>query len=199
MKPSLDGVREKIKRAKKHVDELELLVEEFKRDNSKRVAFKYDPEIGKHVAQVEVPSPPPLAWSVIIGDIMHNLRSALEHLAWQLELAAGRIPDRGTEFPIYWDATKFQDAVKRGVPNRFPNDAWRVIEQLQPCRNGDRYPFHALYRLHELNRRDKHQLLTLTSTFLPFPTLTATEEHPDGTVSVIADSVAVPEIGRAHV
>ena len=35
-------------------------------------------------------------------------------------------------------------------------------------------------------------MLTLTSTFLPFPTLTATEEHPDGTVSVIADSVAVP-------
>lgn len=39
-------------------------------------------------------------WAVIIGEIVHDLRSALDHLVWQaIDLSGGK-PDRGHSFPL---------------------------------------------------------------------------------------------------
>lgn len=43
----------------------------------------------------------PLTFSAIIGDVLYDLRSALDHLAWQLVIANGGTPNRDTAFPIY--------------------------------------------------------------------------------------------------
>jgi hypothetical protein len=52
---------------------------------------------------VEVRKPCPGTWSIIIGEMVHNLRSALDHLVWQLvilETSEQPVGDR-TQFPIF--------------------------------------------------------------------------------------------------
>lgn len=53
-------------------------------------------------AQID-PPPPALRLAVVAGDILHSLRSALEHLAWALVLENGGEPSDSkpaTQFPI---------------------------------------------------------------------------------------------------
>jgi len=38
---------------------------------------------------------------VLLGDWAHNLRSALDHLMWQLVILYGGTPNRRTQFPIF--------------------------------------------------------------------------------------------------
>ena len=38
---------------------------------------------------------PPVRWGVMAGEIVHHLRSALDHLAWQLVLDGGGTPKKG--------------------------------------------------------------------------------------------------------
>src|SRR5437660_4307259 len=51
-----------------------------------------------HILRIR--NPPPLELSTMLGDVVHNTRSALGHLAWQLVLVNGRSPSTNTEFPI---------------------------------------------------------------------------------------------------
>jgi hypothetical protein len=42
--------------------------------------------------------PPPLdEWSLLFGDCVHNIRAALDHLAWELDSA----PEKSTTFPTF--------------------------------------------------------------------------------------------------
>jgi hypothetical protein len=42
----------------------------------------------------------PDEWGLLVGDLAHNARSALDHLAWQVVLHGGGSPDERTGFPI---------------------------------------------------------------------------------------------------
>ncbi len=42
----------------------------------------------------------PIEWFIRLGEILYNLRSALDHLVWQLVLANGKTPGRDNSFPI---------------------------------------------------------------------------------------------------
>jgi len=74
-------VQAKIDRAIEHFEELKTLVEDFKAATAQRMVFSFDAASGKYVADVKVPEHPPLKWSVVVGDVAHNLRSSLDHLA----------------------------------------------------------------------------------------------------------------------
>lgn len=43
---------------------------------------------------------PPIMLSVLVGEVVHQLRSALDHLAYALVQAAGNCPTRFTAFPV---------------------------------------------------------------------------------------------------
>src|SRR5262249_51464823 len=58
---------------------------------------------------------PPDRLFMLIGDVLHNLRSALDHLAWSL---AGTLADRNTEFPIFVDPARFGARDGNGRPER---------------------------------------------------------------------------------
>jgi hypothetical protein len=48
----------------------------------------------------KVNHPPPLPLSVLLGVFLHNLRSSLDHIAWQLVLDNGGTPVKKTSFQI---------------------------------------------------------------------------------------------------
>jgi hypothetical protein len=104
----LAPIRVKVERAKEHIRDLEAEVSSFLSTNPYMVGTKRDPQTRRliyYLVSVRNPSP---RISAIIGDVIHNLRSALDHLAYQLVLAGGARPSTQTYFPISEDATKYK-------------------------------------------------------------------------------------------
>jgi hypothetical protein len=124
----------------------------------------------------------PLRWGVIIGEIVHDLRSALDHLVSQLVVLNKGSPDRRHFFPILdtepsrgfkidtcWDT---QGGLKHGPLRGISNEALAVIEAAQPYNRDDGV---LLSRLHFLWNADKHRHLAPVYVEAPPPQLT-----PDG-------------------
>jgi hypothetical protein len=92
------------------------------------------------------------------GDVVVNLRGALDHLAYQLTKAhRPRITikeERKIFFPICDDATGYEKARKTVIKFVGP-DAIKLIDALKPYKGGNE----ALFRLNELNNINKHKLL----------------------------------------
>lgn len=102
--------------------------------------------------------------SVIAGDIVHNLRSALDHLAWQLVLLDGGTPTDRTAFPLHESTTNRQG--KQRVLTIDPGIAdpriMAAVEAMQPyaeAEYGHDPRTDALGIIGRLNNIDKHRLL----------------------------------------
>ncbi len=126
----------------------------------------------------------PIEWSVLIGEIAHDLRSALDGLVWQLALlnpnisepyfqtafpicrvGYGRRGKGGRHYPCFWvwhkktkrlvPLYKLQSVEKRFVAR---------IEAFQPYKRGNQGRYNPLLLLEELNNTDKHRLVTVLGT-----------------------------------
>src|SRR5258708_574746 len=97
----VDLIRPKTKRAYKHIRELQTAILAFKATNPHEVSAKRDPQTRKVIYYVHKADPLPDDIALIAGDALQNLRSAVDHLAYQLVLSAGGTPDIQTSFPIF--------------------------------------------------------------------------------------------------
>lgn len=171
----LSGPRAKIDRADEHLDALYSELEAFFEPYSNRELAYHARDGAWDVILVRplLDEIPPLRLSIICGDVVHNLRSALDHLVWQLVLAEGNKPGKWTSFPIYSDPKDFNLNVrfrkkKRGsgpLEGINPNgQAWAAIEGAQPyyAVNPRANP---LSMLNELDVTDKHRSLMLNMLF----------------------------------
>ena len=52
---------------------------------------------------------------MILGEILYDLRSSLDHLVWQLVLANGQTPGRHNEFLITTDHQSWQQTKGRAL------------------------------------------------------------------------------------
>jgi hypothetical protein len=106
------------------------------------------------VASVE---PTPQCLPLIAGDIIQNLMSALDHLAYQLVCSdTGDKPPNPNwiYFPIQDDATKYE-AKKTGKLEGAAQETLDAIDALEPYRGGN----DLLWMLYRLNNVEKHRLL----------------------------------------
>lgn len=122
---------------------------------------------------------PPVA-SLILGDCVHNFRSALDHLAMALAVDNGAdILNTSTMFPIYQDQGEFQSNGQRRI-NLLSPVAQAFIERLQPYhRSGNEW---LLWELNELDIADKHRTLlihNLNQIWQMSPETGAMVEYPD--------------------
>jgi hypothetical protein len=132
------------------------------------------PDLGNHfgVAVARgVEEPIPMEIGLIAGDLAHNLRSALNYLAWQLASPPfGDGPGDHTAFPLIFDFPRGK-VRKRTPPERFEDEAPRLlrgirepyrtmIERCQPYHGG---VFRNLALLSIINDTDKHRVVTTTS------------------------------------
>jgi len=103
--------------------------------------------------------PPRKEWSLVIGDCVQNLRSALDHMVWQLAPQRARVTtptDR--EFPIFSDAKKYDGGALSRIGS-LPGAAQQVIESVQPFHLGAEYAQDPLWQLQTLSNIDKHRRL----------------------------------------
>lgn len=138
MTATLRGCQAKIDRTREHLDALKTAAHEATETGTNRliVEDKGDWKIVK-VQMCE----PPIRLSVIAGDIVHNLRSGLDHLAWQLVLVSKMQPGGWTYFPLYGVEDYFDRDVRNRLPRRGKGPLhgidptgpiWALIESLQP-------------------------------------------------------------------
>lgn len=158
----IDGARRKYERALEH---MEALLDARERVNAlEPFAVEVDPEPdgGPHAVRVVVRADIDLLrFSIIFGDLLHNLRSALDHAVWLVACRSTPVVDlwaRRTApnimFPITQDPASFQ---RRPLKRFVAEDAWVVLDQLQPYH--DTITGQGLDRLNRFCNVDKHRVL----------------------------------------
>ena len=148
----LVAIRSKIERAKHHVCELESRIAAFEIAKD-TIRCDQNTETGERVfiLQRQLPT----EFSLIIGDAVHNLRSALDHLACGVAAASGGSIKKAA-FPVYEELTRFEKRPTTQIPGVSP-EIVSLFESVQP--------YHAGYALlgviSEMDNADKHRVLVV--------------------------------------
>lgn len=152
-------IRVKIQRAKKHLDEFDAEASTFRKTYSHVVGPKKNPQTGRRSIDILSPVKVNVAsfnLLCIAGDVVQNLRSALDHLANQLvDVGSPEVePSRTVGFPICASAKKYESAKVKKLEGMRP-EAVRKIDALKPYKGGN----DTLWKLHNFNNIDKHKTL----------------------------------------
>lgn len=149
----------KIDRAKKHLTDLQQKIQSHMVQNPIRVEREEESQTGDLVHKVRITEPIPAHWSADIGDVIHNLRSALDHLACELVRANHGTITTDTAFPISDDPTKFNAHLHRRLKDASPA-AISAVERINPYKGGN----DDLWRIHHLDIVDKHRSIVSVAT-----------------------------------
>jgi len=129
-----------------------------------KVISEFNPDESAYVYRFEY-STIPVSLGIIIGDIFHEMRSALDTLVWQLALLTTSTPYDKTAFPICIR----QDGKSRKHMNRLlqnvSDDARKVIYSLQPYNAGNETEARSdpLWFIDKVSNFDKHRIITANS------------------------------------
>jgi hypothetical protein len=160
----------KLARADEHLKLIKDDVEHVVRAYVQLIPNEFDAQTGQHVFRAQRDSVRPDWLSPVIGDCVHNMRAALDYLAWELVGITGNKGTTSNEFPIFTDPRLY----RRHAPIKVlgvPDKAITVFEQLQPFYGPNSDPFHPDWReptreplalLYALDIADKHRSLNLT-------------------------------------
>lgn len=156
MTQSLQAISTKVKRAEKHIADCHLAIEEFKAINPYEIIPQPEIKADRIVYDIKRADDVPLHIRAIAGDVIQNLRTALDYLACAIVPS----PTNRTYFPILKQAPT-PDQIKAAFDGKINGASQFAIDEiagLKPYKGGN----NILWRLHELNKRDKHNLLVAT-------------------------------------
>ncbi len=150
----LDDCREWTRRASKHIAEFKDMLEAARIQQANAVPLNFDPN-PPHEWLLAVPPETlyGMQFSVVVGEICYNLRSALDYLVFHLAELDSRIQQEGTQFPIVDTRKLFQDRIATWMKG-INSSHVAVLERLQPY-NGCNWS----KRLRDLSNPDKHREL----------------------------------------
>lgn len=162
MPEHLDGAWAKVFRAQEHLAALASEVESYFASRPYTLEGTFDPTTSDWVVRIRVTTSPPIRLGTIIGDVVHNQRSALDHLVYELaRVATGKDRPRGTQFPIIATAAaEYRRSGLRGVAMLHP-PVRKVVRLLQPYQRAEPAE-HPLTLLNRFSNADKHRLLVPT-------------------------------------
>ncbi|HEY1751724.1 MAG TPA: hypothetical protein VGG29_10695 [Caulobacteraceae bacterium] len=152
--------RLKLRRAAKHIAELEVLaVEHIKMQRKSMPPPLEAPQFADAEGQIVFHGPmmlhgPPEDFGAIVGDVIHNLRAALDLLASDLVRKGGGNPNN-VYFPFCDKPQDLQKVVKDRNFHRAGPKAIALLEEFKPYRGGNT----ALRAIHDLDIQDKHKTL----------------------------------------
>lgn len=146
----------KIGRARQLKAELQKEVKSFFDSQPYKIDTKLDPQSKRLIYYLVKADRVPEKIALITGDIIQNLRSSLDHLAYKLFTIG---PGNGTDghhiyFPIAKDFDQYEGDKSRKTEG-LTQQAKDLIDSVKPYKEGN----NILWRIHELNNTDKHRLL----------------------------------------
>jgi len=107
----------------------------------------------------------PVAWSILVGEIVHNLRSALDQVVSELVIHKTGLPPSAdtTRFPIFLTAADYRSNRGEKVWLRGVGSTARaIIKAAQPFETGEGRTS-PLWHLHELSNWDSHRVIPLVA------------------------------------
>lgn len=152
---TLDGVRIKLARADRHIAELRTAAQEFF-DSKPYTIYEVEEANGDLVRRLRIVRTIPNDWPAVLGDAIHNLRSALEFLAWQLVERNNSTPARHTGFPIVDSKKELGLGLISKLAGASPASV-RMVRRLKPYKGGNSL----LHQIHSLDIVDKHRLILI--------------------------------------
>jgi hypothetical protein len=183
----------KAARAQKHIQDVGALVTGLERAAPYQIHREVTDQPGRVAFRFRLLKPMPVHLLTTIGDVLHNLRSCLDSVAF--ELARRHVGDAMTEkqesaaqFPICRDRGAFDEfvssPVRRGMYGQQERDALRCVQPFalhdelaalgtDPATSlADEYRINELARLNRLSNLDKHRRLPLLAWYAGFVYLT---------------------------
>lgn len=171
--------------AKSKIDALEDSIQGWLQGDAYTLVEYTEAVTGDQVLEAKITEPPPEEWPLMVGDAVHNLRSALDHVAYQLALD-GYQADRPGEaipaghqrrimFPIVavsndprLSVEEFYAQVVKAQLRYVPDSAAAAIQTLQPYERTPAAPLtDPLWAVNEIDVIDKHRKLHTTAVAFP--------------------------------
>lgn len=186
--PILDvtGPVQKLSRAHDHVKNLGLEIRAFHKTHALKVIAQNDTETGKQHFVLFGIGQFPEHWPCLIGDCVHNLRSALDLLACALVRANNKQPGIRTYFPVGDDEADLEKRIKSKF-GRASARAKDVVRTLKTYKGGNE----SLWTVHRLDILDKHQLVVPIAT-VPHTLKLSTPDDVKG------GRIEMPQDGMLH-
>lgn len=174
----------KLARAKKHLTELQEYTAAFSetRPYEPLLSINRQEDRTDYIVRAFLQDPPDYVPAVIIGDVIHNTRSALDHIVAALT-EPPELRERSS-FPIYTEditqpGFKEQRKAFAAATEGLPDDACAFVKRVQPYNRGKDAIRDPLALLNRFSNADKHRELLVTTNTIHEPG-TALEWEPNG-------------------
>jgi len=144
----------KHKRAQRHIDDVAQIFTDFANANPHRLSKQADPQTGSMSVRIKFGEDIPDEIALSIGDAIHNLRSALDHMTWELVGRDNGTQNRYLKLPTGDNRRNFESSCQGMVtPTQAVKDIFKGLEVF-PGGDGQE-----IYNLHLLDNADKHTVL----------------------------------------
>ena len=149
MANELAGIDAKIGRAKGHLADLQQRLSVALHPDTHTFRVEFDAKTKRSVYRVYDLPVVDSEWPLLIGEVLYQLRSALDHLAWQLVELDGQTPNELTQFPVrdsLLDKNGERTSRKVLMPQVRDKEILRLVDACQPYNDlegGEVAPFDA--------------------------------------------------------
>lgn len=140
----------KVERSQQHIDELKKTLQDYKNSSFCEMGIN---ETGL-VVSVVITKAIPDTVALCLGDAFHNLRSSLDHVAYEIVSMHDGSLDR-IQFPIADTEVSLKKNGYFGLEAIYPEFAKHIADVVKPYEKGN----YKLWALNKLNNLDKHRLL----------------------------------------
>jgi hypothetical protein len=146
----------KVERAHRHIHEFHSVLKGFLQTDFYRAGVERDAKTGRYVFKCSMVNRLPADLPLSMGDAVHNMRSALDHLAMAIIRRANVSAKKDAYFPF--------DETRDGLVARLDNGPIKkacpgieeiILDEIQPYRAGKT----PLWEMNRLDNIDKHNLL----------------------------------------
>jgi hypothetical protein len=187
---SISGSALKLLRAQEHLAILQTEVSAFFEHDPYRLVTEHNVDATEHFAYLRlVGSSPFNRWGLIVGDIVHNLRSALDSAIYEIAVreSGSEVPPNAKVLmmPIFDSGPNYERSGRRRVET-LSVEARALVEAIQPYRHPHGIHNSSLWALHEVDNADKHRILQVISTIPVVAELSVSGLVPDTDVTMEA-------------
>ncbi|MEO7863555.1 MAG: hypothetical protein ABIU05_24580 [Nitrospirales bacterium] len=154
MNHPLIGAYRRIERADKHLREIIAEVEIIRQAQYDSMIVEHDPKTQKAFMNI-TETIIPMCIVLAVSDCIHNFRSALDYIIYELAKADSGTVQRDTQFPIESSPEGFRSKVGRYLKG-LTSDHINAVETYQPYKEID-----WTKTLRDISNPDKHRELTV--------------------------------------
>jgi hypothetical protein len=150
------SARRKLARAKEHFQELNRQLADYLEERPYQQIIEPDPANAEQLEhKIKITKPLPDSLGDVVGDVVTNLRAALDHATYALA-AEGKTEDpKNAAFPFARTEPEFENSLK-GRAKDVPAKYYDLLRSFKPYKGGNE----VLWGLNMICNADKHKMLT---------------------------------------